>query len=102
MYKLLAIYQTPPDIDAFERHYREVHLPLVRRIPGLQRIVLNRGMSPPWGGDPEFYMIAELHFANEAEFRVAMESAENRATGKDLRSFASSIVKLTVAIEHAG
>lgn len=99
MYKLLAIYQTPPDIDGFERHYRDVHLPLVRRIPGLQKIILNRGLAPPWGGDPEFYMMAELHFSNEVEFRAAMESTENRATGKDLRSFASSIVRLAVVKE---
>ena len=38
MYKLIATYRTPSDIEAFERHYRAVHLPLTRRIPGLARV----------------------------------------------------------------
>lgn len=102
MYKLIATYRTPPDIEAFERHYREVHLPLTRLIPGLARVVLNRGIAPPWGGDVESYLIAELHFADEATFRHAMASPENRATGKDLRSFAGGIVSLAVVEEVPG
>jgi uncharacterized protein (TIGR02118 family) len=30
MYKLIAFYRTPPDPAAFDKHYKEVHLPLNR------------------------------------------------------------------------
>ena len=32
--RFLALYQTPTDPEALDRHYREVHIPLGRRLPG--------------------------------------------------------------------
>lgn len=94
MYKLIALYRQPADVAAFERHYADVHTPLVKAIPGLQALVINRGISPPWGGEAPFYLLAEMHFADEATFKAAMASPENRAAGKDLRQFAADIVTL--------
>ncbi len=99
MYKLIALYRQPDDPEAFERHYAQIHAPIVRSIPGLARLVVNRGVAPPWGGEPAFYLIAEMHFADEATFRNAMASAENRAAGKDLRQFAGEIVTLVTVRE---
>ena len=42
MYKLYAVWTHPNDIEAFERHYVEVHAPLAAAIPGLQKLVLSR------------------------------------------------------------
>ena len=95
MHKLIATYKKPADIEAFERHYREVHIPLVDKIPGLLRTVMNRGISPPWGGEPSFYLMVEMQFATEEAFISAMNSPENRAAGKDIRSFAADLVTLT-------
>lgn len=94
MYKLIALYRKPADTQAFERHYAQVHTPLVRAIPGLSGLVLNRSTSPPWGGEPPYYLIAELHFPDEPTFQAAMASPENRAAGKDLRQFAGDLVTL--------
>lgn len=94
MYKLIAIYRQPADPAAFDKHYAEVHTPIVKSIPGLAGLVLNRGIAPPWGGEPAFYLIAEMHFADEAAFKTAMASPENRAAGKDLRQFAGDLVTL--------
>jgi len=100
MYKLIALYQTPPDPAAFDRHYDEVHAPLARKIPGLTRLVINRPITPPWGGPSPYYLIAELHFPDEAAFNAGMASPENRATGKDLRQFAANIVTLVTVREE--
>jgi uncharacterized protein (TIGR02118 family) len=97
MYKLIVLYRQPADPAAFDKHYAEVHRPLVERIPGLQKLVINRGMAAPWGGAPPYYMIAELHFPDEATFQRAMASPENVAAGKDVRKFASDIVTLMAA-----
>jgi uncharacterized protein (TIGR02118 family) len=99
VHKLIAMYRQPADPAAFDRHYAEVHAPLARKIPGLTRLVLNRGIAPPWGGEPAYYLVAELHFPDEATFAAAMASPENRATGKDLRQFAGDIVTLAVVRE---
>jgi len=100
MYKLIAMYRKPADTAAFDKHYAEVHTPIVKSIPGLARLVLNRVTSPPWGGEAPFYLIAEMHFADEATFKAAMASAENRAAGKDLRQFAGDIVTLVTTKEE--
>ena len=100
MVKLIALYRQPADAQAFERHYATVHRPIVESIPGLARLVLNRCTPPPWGGPSAYYLVAEMHFADEATFTAAMASAENRAAGKDLRQFAGDIVTLITAREE--
>ncbi len=35
--RFLALYETPAAPEAFDRHYREVHIPLGRRLPGLRQ-----------------------------------------------------------------
>ena len=47
MFKLVALYSKPEDPAAFEKHYAEVHRPLVERIPGLSRLVVSRGLDAP-------------------------------------------------------
>ena len=42
MIKLIALYKKPADVEAFEAHYREVHLPLVQKVPGLVRAEVTR------------------------------------------------------------
>lgn len=97
--KLLAMYQQPADIDAFLSHYHEVHLPLVMKVPGLQKAVVNRIGKNLMGGEAPYFMIAELHFADQAAFDTTMASPENRAAGKDVMNFAKGLVTMLTATE---
>ena len=97
MYKLFALYRKPDDADAFLKHYEDVHMPLVRTIPGLKDAVVNRITASPTGGEPEYFMIAEMRFPDKETFDKAMTSPENRAAGKDLMTFAKGKVTLLVA-----
>jgi uncharacterized protein (TIGR02118 family) len=99
MYKLIALYTKPDDPEAFDEHYARVHLPLVQKIPGLARVVVNRAIDPPWGGSPAYYQVVEMQFPDEATFKKAMASPENAAAGKDARSFAGKLMTLLVARE---
>jgi uncharacterized protein (TIGR02118 family) len=99
MYKLIALYAKPDDADAFDKHYTNVHLPLVKKIPGLARVVVNRAMDAPWGGSPPYYQMVEMHFPDEETFRKAMASAENAAAGRDARGFAGKSMSLMVVRE---
>lgn len=93
--KLIALYDEPNDVDEFMRHYEDVHEPLVRQIPKLQEMTVGRVVGSPMGATP-YFMMVEMRFADRTSFDEAMASAENRAAGKDLMSFARDRVKLMI------
>lgn len=97
--KLIALYRKPDDVEAFLRHYDEVHAPLVAKTPHLERFVVNRVVGSPMG-EPPYFLVAVMYFPDRARFDEAMASAENRAAGKDLMSFAKGLVTLLVAEER--
>ena len=96
MVKLIALYSRPDDVEAFERHYREVHTPLVRKMPGLRRLEVSRVTGSP-AGEPRYYLIAEMYFDDARALEAALRSDEGRAAGKDLMSFAGGLVHLMTA-----
>ncbi|GAA4215073.1 EthD family reductase [Actinocatenispora rupis] len=79
--RFVAVYETPADPAAFDRHYREVHVPLARRLPGLRRYTLGQGAAAV-RGEP-YHLVAELDWDSMAELRAAFESPEGRATAAD-------------------
>ncbi len=100
MYKFLALYKKPDDVPAFMKHYEEVHAPLAKKIPGLQKLVVNRVTGNAFGGPPPFFLIAEMHFATKEDFDAAMRSEENKATGKDAMRFAGGLITGLIAESH--
>ena len=101
MHKLIAIYRRPGDVEAFEAHYRDVHMPLVRKLPGLREGRLNRVTGAP-GGRSGLHLVAELCFGSRGDLEAAMASRENREAGKDLMSFAGDLVEVHFAEEARG
>ena len=96
MVKLIALYRKPADVDAFEQHYAQVHIPLVEKIPGIRKTEWTRFLAAPQGEAP-YYMMYEMYFDNMEAYKTAMKSQENKAAGQDLMSFAKDIVTLMVA-----
>jgi uncharacterized protein (TIGR02118 family) len=97
MVKLIALYRKPADPDAFLKHYREVHTPLMRKVPGMSGMELKRVTANPFGGEPAYFLVAEMTWPDQAAFKTAMKSPENAAAGKDLVGFAKGLVDLLVA-----
>jgi len=93
MYKLIALFRPPANVEDFDRHYNEVHAPLMKQVPGLERITVGRGLRS-FGGDSPYYMIAEMEFADRDAFKAAMASDENKAAGKDVMGFAGEIITM--------
>jgi uncharacterized protein (TIGR02118 family) len=79
--RFLATYETPTDPDAFDRHYREVHIPLARRLPGLRRYTVARDVTAVRG--TPYHLIAELEWDTIDDLRAAFASPEGRATAAD-------------------
>ena len=96
MVKLVALYRRPPDPAAFDRHYAERHLPLIRKMPGLRRLEAWRITGAP-GGEAPYYLIGEMYFDDRDALRAAMRSPEGRAAGEDLQGFAPGLVTMLYA-----
>ena len=45
MYKLIALFTRPDNVEEFDRHYNEVHAPLMKQVPGLERLVEAKGVK---------------------------------------------------------
>jgi uncharacterized protein (TIGR02118 family) len=86
--RLIILWKnTPTDVDAFERHYREVHIPLAKKMAGLRRYTLSRNPSVV-RGDAAYFRIAELDWDDMPSLQRAVESPEGRATSEDVANLA--------------
>ncbi len=91
MVKLIAMYKTPADVLEFEKHYFDVHMPLIKKMPGLLKTEVSRLSGMP-GQDNKYHIMAEMYFDNMDRLNESMASAEGRAAGKDLMGFAKDYV----------
>ncbi|HEV8538873.1 MAG TPA: EthD family reductase [Bacteroidota bacterium] len=93
MVKLVALYRKPPDVPGFDKHYFDIHLPLIRKTPGLRRLEVTRITGAPLG-DAKYHVMAEMYYDSIDAMNAANASAEGRAAGKDLMGFAADVVIL--------
>jgi uncharacterized protein (TIGR02118 family) len=90
-------------VEAFQRHWLEVHGPLGAAIPGMRRFVqshtrlsaYDRGREPAWDG------IGLTWFEDTDAIRAAMATPEwNRATADDANFLAPGPVTFIATTEH--
>jgi uncharacterized protein (TIGR02118 family) len=98
MVKLVALYRKPTDPEAFERAYFVELIPLVKKIPGLQRVNMNRITGAP-RGEPDFCVMTVLCFNDRDTMDRSLASPENIEAGKNLTSFARGLVSFVYAEE---
>jgi uncharacterized protein (TIGR02118 family) len=98
--RLIALYAAPENPAAFEAYYRDTHVPIVRRYPGLRDLRLTR-TDGVGGRAPAFYLIAEMAFDSRADLDAAMASEAGVESGRDLRNFASAGVTVLVADDES-
>jgi uncharacterized protein (TIGR02118 family) len=96
--KLIALYKHPEDESAFEDKYFNSHLPLIRKVPGLEDIVVTRFTRCLMGDD--FFMMAEMQFGDSETLKAAMRSPEMAAAGENLNSFAEGLTTLLYGSEQ--
>jgi uncharacterized protein (TIGR02118 family) len=94
VFQLTALYNHPEDVEAFDKHYDEVHGPLAVKFPGLQRFTISRPGPDPDGNKPAYHLIAVLDWADEAAFQAAAGSPEMEAALADLPNFAGAGVTI--------
>ncbi|HYI67182.1 MAG TPA: EthD family reductase [Candidatus Limnocylindrales bacterium] len=100
MPRLVVLYNRPEDTDAFDAHYRDVHMPIVSRYPNLRTTRLSK-LEGVGGREPAHYLMAEMAFDTAADLDEALASASGAASAKDLRNFAGAGVTMFIAPDEA-
>jgi uncharacterized protein (TIGR02118 family) len=85
MAQMIVIYKTPKDPAAFDKHYFDVQVPLIKQLPGLRRCETSRPPVISLFGATDAYFVATLHFDSLAEVNQALISVCGRACGADQR-----------------
>ena len=89
MAQLVVVYNAPADPVAFDRYYRQTHIPLARKIPGLRSYVISNGPVQALAGVAP-HLIAILQFDSLADLNAALASPQGQAAAADLSNFASA------------
>jgi uncharacterized protein (TIGR02118 family) len=95
--KLVVLYTQPDDPAAFDEHYIGVHMPLVDKIPGLERAETSKFGAALDGGEQTYYRMAQLYFADQAAMDAAFGSPEGGATAQDYGQIAPPGSRMFIA-----
>ena len=76
MAKLVVLYKTPKDPEAFNSYYAATHIPIARKIPGRRGYDVSRGVVATPAGPSEVHLVATLHFDDVAAIQAAFASPE--------------------------
>jgi len=96
--KLIVLYTQPADPAGFDEHYLGVHMPLVHKIPGVQRAETGKVAAALDGGEQTYYRVAELYFADQAAMDAAFGSPEGAATAQDYGQIAPPGSRMLVEV----
>jgi uncharacterized protein (TIGR02118 family) len=86
MVRLLVLYNPPEDAVAFDKYYNESHIPLAKQLPGLVRYTISRNLA----ANAQYYLIAELDWADLASAQAALRSPVGAACTADVAKFATT------------
>ncbi len=96
MIQLTVLYGQPQDPAAFDRYYRETHVHVARKIPGLKGYTINKPASLNPQEPSPYYLIADLYFENMPALQAALQSPEGQAAAGDLQNFATGGAQLLI------
>lgn len=85
---LLAIYKRPADVEAFERHYFETHIPLAKKMPGFRKYEVSTGPITTLAGLSDVHLIGAVYFDDMEAMRKAFASPEGQACAADRQVYA--------------
>jgi uncharacterized protein (TIGR02118 family) len=88
VHRLVVSYGKPEDTDAFDGYYRDTHVPLATKIPGLRKFTVGHPQPMDPSQDAP-YMVAELDFDSEEAMGQGFASNEGQAAGADVANFAT-------------
>ena len=97
MVKGTALFGHPEDLEAFEEYYATTHVPLVKKLPNLQRFEPAKVVATPDGSEPPYYRIGELYFEDAEQMQGSLASEEGQAVSADFQNFATGGVTFLIS-----
>jgi uncharacterized protein (TIGR02118 family) len=94
MAQVVVMYKTPKDTAAFDKHYVEKHVPIVKKIPGLRKYEVSKGPVATPAGPSTYHLAVLLHYDDMAAVQSAFGSAEGKAAVADVQTFATGGVDI--------
>ena len=94
MMRIVSLHGRPSDPTEFDRYYRDVHTPLVQRIPGVRNIRFGRVVGTNDDEPPPYYLVSEVYFDDAASLEAARGTPEMAAALADVPNFASGGVTI--------
>lgn len=98
MYKMIAIYKMPADVNSFNDWYKG-HAEIAKKVPHVKEFRFTKVTGGPRGAS-DLHFIAELCFDSKEDFKAAMSSPENMAAGKDAFTNYKDILSVHFAEEE--
>jgi len=97
MARLVVLYKTPKNAEAFDKHYTSTHIPLAKKVPGLKKYDISQGTVGTPAGPSGIHLVATLYFDSLDALTAGLSSPEGQAAAGDLSKVASA--GATVLIE---
>jgi uncharacterized protein (TIGR02118 family) len=96
--KLVVMYPKPADPAHFDKHFREVHMPLVKKMPGLESSSFGPATGPD-GKDGAFFWMFVGTFASAEAIGTALGSPEGQAAVADIPNYSPDHAPTILVLE---
>jgi uncharacterized protein (TIGR02118 family) len=100
MYRLTILYGTPEDPEAFDRYYRETHIPIASRMQGLTGWNLTWTQQQTGDVAPPVHLVVDLLAEDKEAMDAILASEEGRAASADVPKFATGGVTFLSGTEE--
>src|SRR5690349_23009890 len=88
MHRVLVLYGTPNDPEAFRTYYLETHLPLASALPGVRSLQYSFDLAGADGPAP-YFAVTEVEFDSAQALEEAMRSPAGQAVLADIPNYAT-------------
>ena len=88
MMRINVCYLQPADSETFFKHFEEVHVPLVKEIPGLGSFEWTKIIGTGPDGPPKYALVTQLTFGSTQLAGAGMNSPQGQAATTDMNEFA--------------
>ena len=89
MKRIIVLYGPPKDAAAFDRQYRERHVPLCLKMPRLKGFEVNRGPVAVSDVPGAYHCVAILTYDSQEDLEFSLASPEGVAAVEDVANFAT-------------
>lgn len=100
MYRLSVLYGTPTDPAEFDRYYRNVHIPIAKRMTGLTGWTVTWTSEQTGDLDCDVYLVADLYADTKAAMDAILATPEGVDAGEDVANFATGGVTFVSGTEE--